>query len=89
MADLRRDRDAQLARADAAVDLLLGHLGTRAITPEGRAATETHIEHRLQTVERLTRQTDPEVELPYGDPEGRYASPAEASFFADEAGGYG
>lgn len=87
LSDLRRDRDAQLARADACVDLLLQHLGTRAITLEGMAREEKRAERNLETVKTLTSVADVDEDLPYGDPRGRYKDIREAALFSEDVAG--
>ena len=81
MADLRRDRDDQLRRADACVDLLLQHLGARAITLAGKAEETARVERQVRTTAALTQLGDPTEDLEYGDPRGIYRSAAEASIF--------
>lgn len=78
LSDARRLADNQAARADAAVDLLLGHLGARAISLAGQQHEAEQVERRVRSVEALTKIPDIDAELPIGDPRGRYQSLAEA-----------
>lgn len=89
LSDARRLADTQSARADAAVDLLLGHLGARAISIAGQQVEEKRAERSLETVKTLTSVADVDEDLPYGDPRGRYASIKEAALFEDVAGAEG
>lgn len=84
VADLRREREGQSHRADAAVDLLLGHLGERAISLAGEVREVERAERHISTVRQLTSLPDPTEELPYGHPSGRYKSEAEARVDVDE-----
>ena len=81
--DCRRDRDAQQARADAACDLLLGHLGARAISLAGKQEEVERHERMDRGVRTLTTMMDPTEELPLGDPRGLFKSASEAGLFAD------
>lgn len=81
MADLRRDRDAQLQRADAACDLLLQHLGTRAISLAGKHEEVARDERHTRAVQTLASLPDPTEDLPYGDPRGTFANAKAASLF--------
>jgi len=82
--DLRRERDAQSHRADAAVDLLLGHLGERAISLAGEVREVERQERHIKSVQQLTALPDPTAELPYGDPRGLYPSERAARVDVDE-----
>lgn len=82
LADMRRERNQQAARADAACDLLLQHLGTRAISLAGKQEEQERADRNLRTVSTLTALPDPTEELPFGDPRGSYQSAREASLFA-------
>jgi len=84
IADLRRDRDAATTRADAAADLLLAHLGARAISLAGKAEETERSERQVRAVSTLTSLGDPTEDLPYGDPRGLYASKHEASLVGGE-----
>ena len=84
MADLRRDRDNQMSRADAAADLLLQHLGTRAISLAGKTEEIERTERHRKSVEALVQLGDPTEELPLGDPRGSYRSAKDASIFSGE-----
>lgn len=85
MADLRRTVAEQSHRADSAVDLLLGHLGARAISTAGQQAEAERSERHIRSVEALTSLPDPDAELPYGDPRGRYSSLTEAKIDFEDA----
>lgn len=79
--DIRRDRDEQMARADAAADLLLQHLGTRAISLAGRREEQVNFERQLTNTKVINSITDPTDELPYGHPAATFKSASEASLF--------
>lgn len=78
LSDSRATAADQSHRADAAVDLLLGHLGARAISIAGEKSEVERQERHLQTVRTLTTMPDPTEELPYGHPNASYASSREA-----------
>lgn len=82
--DLRRERDGQSHRADAACDLLLGHLGARAISLAGEVREVERQDRHISAVKQLTAMPDPTDELPYGHPSGRYKSEADARVDVDE-----
>lgn len=84
VADLKREREGQSHRADAAVDLLLGHLGERAISLAGEVREVERAERHIKSVQQLTALPDPTQELPYGDPRGLYPSEAAARVDVDE-----
>jgi len=79
--DVRRDRDLQMARADAAADLLLQHLGTRAISLAGQQQEVAAFERKVKNVQTITALPDPTEEIPYGHPNGTYKDEKEASLF--------
>lgn len=83
LADLRQERNAQQARADAACDLLLGHLGARAISLAGKQEEVERHERMDRGVRTLTTMIDPTEELPIGDPRGLFKSASEAGLFSD------
>lgn len=74
-----------MQRADAAADLLLTHLGTRAISLAGKQEEVERVERHVRTTQALTALPDPFEELPYGDPRGLYKSKAEASLFTADS----
>lgn len=78
LADARRDAAGQSHRADAACDLLLGHLGARAISLEGEKKEVERQERHIESVKSLVNIPDPTDELPYGHPQGLYSSEKEA-----------
>lgn len=82
LADARADRDKQLVRGDAACDLLLQHLGARAISLVGQAQEERRAERNARAVRTFSALPDPTDELPYGHPDGLYASERDANRFA-------
>lgn len=82
MSDLRRDRDNQMQRADAAADLLLQHIGARAISLAGKHEEVAREERKVRAVQTLAALPDPTDDLPYGDPRGTFASAADASLFS-------
>ncbi len=82
LTDMRRERNQQAGRADAACDLLLQHLGTRAISLAGKREETERTERQLRVVSTLASIPDPTEELPFGDPRGEYADPSGASLFA-------
>lgn len=82
LSDVRRDRDLQMARADAAADLLLQHLGTRAISLAGQQQEAAAFERKLTNVKTITQLPDPLEDIPYGDPRGTYKDEKEASLFS-------
>lgn len=84
LADARRDRDAQSSRADAAVDLLLGHLGTKAISLAGQRVEAERTERQIKMTENLSFITDPTEELPYNHPHASFKNAKEASLFSGE-----
>lgn len=81
LVDMRRERNQQAQRADASCDLLLQHLGTRAISLDGKREEGQRIEQQLRAVSTLTSMPDPTDDIPYGDPRGEYRTPGEASLF--------
>jgi len=81
MSEVRRDRDLQMARADAAADLLLQHLGTRAISLAGQQQEVAAFERKVKNVQTITALPDPTEEIPYGHPNGTYKDEKEASLF--------
>lgn len=85
--DLRRERDSQSHRADAAVDLLLGHLGERAISQAGEQREVERQERHIRSVQQLTALPDPTEELPYGHPNGRYATERDARLDSEDVAG--
>lgn len=84
MSDLRRDRDCQLSRADAAADLLLQHLGARAISLAGQQEEAAATERKIRGISTLAQLGDPTEDLPLGDPRGTFKTAKEASLFAGE-----
>lgn len=84
LADVRRDRDEQMRRADAAADLLLQHLGARAISLAGAQAEQQQVENKIKTVSALSMIPDPLDELPYDHPLSTYKSAKEASLVGGE-----
>lgn len=84
ISDLRRDRDSQLSRADSAADLLLQHLGMRAISLAGKAEEVERTERHARAVQTLSALPDPTEELPLGHPNGMFKSAADAAIFAGE-----
>lgn len=78
VADLRGIADNQAHRADAACDLLLGHLGARAISLEGEKREIERQDRHVEMVQKLASVPDPTDELPYGHPNGLYSSEKEA-----------
>lgn len=83
LSDVRRDRDLQMQRADAAADLLLHHLGAKSISLAGQQEEAASRERQLAAVRTLSNLPDPTEDLPYNDPRGTYRSAHEASLFAD------
>ena len=81
LADVRRDRDQQMQRADAAADLLLQHLGTRAISLAGQQAENDSMERKVKAVKAVNMLPDMTEDLPYGHPAGTYKDEKEASLF--------
>jgi len=81
LCEVRRDRDLQMARADAAADLLLQHLGTRAISLAGAQQEQAAFERKVKNVQTITALPDPTEEIPYGHPNGTYKDEKEASLF--------
>lgn len=79
LADTRADRGAQSHRADAACDLLLGHLGARAISLAGEQREAERADRHVKAVQTLTMMPDPTDELPMGHPMGIFKSDAEAA----------
>lgn len=84
VADLRAERDRQLSRADAAADLLLQHIGSRAISLAGKQEEVARSERHVRAVQTLASIPDPTEDLPLGHPSGRFASASEASLFSGE-----
>lgn len=82
--DLRRERDGQSHRADAACDLLLGHLGARAISLAGEVREVERQERHVKAVQQLSALPDPTGELPYGHPNGLYKDERSARVDVDE-----
>lgn len=78
LSDARQLAQAQAHRADSACDLLLGHLGVRAISLAGQQAEAERTEQHIRNVEAITALPDIDQEFPIGDPRGRYQSLAEA-----------
>jgi len=78
LADARTLSGSQAHRADAAVDLLLGHLGTRAISLEGERREVERSDRHIKAVQQLTAIPDPTDDLPYGHPLGTFGSEKEA-----------
>lgn len=87
LSDARRLADEQSSRADAAVDLLLGHLGTRAISLAGQQHEDKRAERNLETVKTLTAIPDFDEELPYDHPNARFKSHRDAALFNDDVAG--
>jgi hypothetical protein len=83
LSDVRRDRDLQMQRADAAADLLLHHLGAKAISLVGQQEEAASRARQLAAVRTLSNLPDPTEDLPYNDPRGTYRSARDASLFAD------
>lgn len=79
LVDQRAARDAQSHRADAACDLLLGHLGARAISLEGEKRESERADRHVKAVQTLTMMPDPTDDLPIGHPMGTFKSDAEAA----------
>lgn len=86
-ADLRRDRDLQISRADAAADLLLQHIGARAISLAGKQEESERSERQVKAVSALASIPDPTDDLPLGHPRGLYRNAAEASLAGDDVSG--
>jgi hypothetical protein len=84
LSDARRDRDYQMSRADAAADLLLQHLGTRAISLAGKQEEVERTERQVRAVSTLSQIGDPTEELPLGDPRGTYKNAREAGLFNED-----
>jgi len=84
LADARQEREKQQARADAAADLLLQHMGLRAITLAGKQDEVERAERSVRTTQALASIPDPTEELPFGHPNGTFKTPREASLFASE-----
>lgn len=84
LSDMQRDRDSQMHRADAAADLLLQHLGTRAISLAGQHEEVARQERHINTVRTLAAIPDPTEELPYGHPNGLYKSASEAALIGED-----
>lgn len=84
ISDLRAERDRQLARADAAADLLLQHIGSRAISLAGKQEEVARSERHVRAVQTLSALPDATEDLPLGHPNGRFKNAAEASLFAGE-----
>lgn len=78
LGDCRSTAATQSLRADAAVDLLLGHLGARAISLEGQKLEVERQDRHVNAVRQLTSLSDPTEEIPYSHPLSRYKSEAEA-----------
>jgi hypothetical protein len=83
LSDVRRDRDLQMQRADTAADLLLHHLGAKAISLVGQQEEAASRARQLAAVQTLANLPDPTEDLPYSDPRGTYRSARDASLFAD------
>lgn len=88
LADARTLAHEHAARADAACDLLLGHLGARAISSVGIQREVDAQERQVKTVKGLLAMPDPTEDLPYDHPDARYKSDAEAAaaMFEDTLG---
>jgi len=84
MADARRERDYQSSRADSACDLLLQHLGARAISLAGKQEEVDRVDRKIRVVEKLASIPDPTEDLPYGDPRGQFKSAKDAALFGGE-----
>jgi len=84
LGDARADAANQAHRADAAVDLLLGHLGERAISIAGEVRETERSERHIKAVQQLSTMPDPTDELPYGHPLGRFTSEREAALSLGE-----
>ena len=80
---MRRDRDLQMQRADTAADLLLAHLGAKAISLVGQQEEAASRARQIAAVQTLSNLPDPTEDLPYNDPRGTYRSARDASLFAD------
>lgn len=83
LSDVRRDRDLQMQRADTAADLLLHHLGAKAISLVGQQEEAASRARQIAAVQTLANLPDPTEDLPYNDPRGTYRSARDASLFAD------
>jgi len=84
LADSRADAAKQSHRADAACDLLLGHLGARAISLAGETRETERADRHVNAVKQLASLPDPTEELPIGHPFGLYQSEADARIDAGE-----
>lgn len=82
--DLRADAAGQSHRADAACDLLLGHLGARAISLAGAQAEVDRAERHVRSVQGLVNMSDPTEDLPIGHPLGQFATDREAAIALTE-----
>lgn len=78
LADSRAAAADQSHRADGAVDLLLGHLGAKAISLAGQKVEAERAERHIRSVQTITTMPDPTDELPYGHPNSLYKSEKEA-----------
>ena len=76
---ISQQAENQAARADAATDLLLQHLGLRAISLAGQKMENEKREQQMTAVERLAALPDPTEDLPFGDPRGTFKSKNDAS----------
>ncbi len=73
-----------MQRADNGADLLLQHLGARAISLAGRQDEAETLERKVRAVSTLSQLGDPTEELPFGDPRGLYKSAKEASLSGED-----
>lgn len=84
LSDMQRDRDNQMQRADAAADLLLQHIGARAISLAGKQEEQARAERHIKQTQLLAALPDPTEDLPYGDPRGTFASAKDATLFQED-----
>lgn len=88
MAELRQAKADADRRADAAADLLLQHLGARAISVAGAQAEAAREERATRAHTALLATPDPTEDLPLDDPRGEYyGREAEASLLGPAVGG--
>lgn len=84
LADIRQEAVRQSHRADAACDLLLGHLGARAISLAGEQHENERADRHVRAVQQLTMLPDPTDDLPIGHPMGSFKSDREAAAALNE-----
>lgn len=73
-----------MQRADAAADLLLQHLGTRAISLAGKQEEVVREERHVRAVQTLSALPDTTEDLPIGHPNGIFKTRADASLFNED-----